>query len=127
MKMGTEICTVASGLSASGDMGYLSRVGIERRQRKRDRGKKKKRKENEKGEVRSRERKVERKVQGEQVRQLQWPEDSVLGRGGQCSPGSLTPVTRESPPIRTPLSSPCHPAPRSGASLTLWPSSSAFL
>ena len=74
-------------------VGYLSRVGIERRQRKRDRGKKKKRKENEKGEVRSRESKVERKVQGQQVHQLQWPENSVLGRDGQPSPGILNPVT----------------------------------
>ena len=74
-------------------VGYLSRVGTERRQSERDRGKKKKRKEKEKGEVRSRESKVERKVQGQQVHQFQWPENSVPGRDGQSSTGVLTPVT----------------------------------
>ena len=97
--------------------GYLRRVGPERRQREKDRGKKRKRKE--KGEVRSRESKLERKVQGQGVHQLQWPENSVLGRDGQPSTGLLTPVTQESPLIRMPLSSSHHPVPRSGALLTL--------
>lgn len=71
----------------------LSRVGTERRQREKDRGKKKKRKEKEKGEVRSRESKLERKVQGQGAHQLQWLENSVLGRDGQSATGLLTPVT----------------------------------
>lgn len=108
MKMGTEICTAASGLGAPGDDGIPEQswdwVKTERKtgEGRRRKGRKRKGRSEEK-----REKSDEQSV-GQQVHGFQWLENSVLGR--TASPCLLNPVTWGSPPIGMPLSSFCHPA-----------------